>query len=198
MNQITEEIYKFGTCSAEALDKGEPDDRRFEYPDVWSTGKTDTQNRLVIAPSRNHVDLMLKLSTAMLEPFWLLYVLLVPRADAEEGRYCITDLERSEVEQFFHRFRVFFENDGRHNVWIGSQANKDLLVYDRHNVIFAYGRLAAFEAVLSANGMASGDGTNCPFPHSHRYHQLFDQDQRDLLNGWDWAKSPLQEVDDNP
>jgi hypothetical protein len=75
-----ESCYKFGTPS--------PEDRQFEYPNVWAAEKTsDGGNRLVIAPAIAQVELLIRLLEAMSGPFWLLYVLVISRGASELGRY---------------------------------------------------------------------------------------------------------------
>ena len=44
---------------------------------------------------------------------------------------------------------------------------------DRHNLIYAYGRLNDFEIVLQALGVRQGEPV-APDPHMHRYHQAWD------------------------
>jgi hypothetical protein len=50
----------------------------FEYSDVWCRGKTSGPDRLVIAASKSQVDLMVELCSLMPEPYFVLYVLVVP------------------------------------------------------------------------------------------------------------------------
>ena len=57
------------------------------YPNAWAVEKTSGPDRLVIAPSSGHVELMTKLAGVLPEPFGILYVLLVSRRDNDPGRY---------------------------------------------------------------------------------------------------------------
>jgi len=180
--------YKFGSI---------PDsERRYDYQDVFSLEKNPRLERLVIAPSAKQVTLMVELLGAMPEPYGILYVLVVPRSEAEAGRYQAADFRsRNETEDFLGRFKDFFENDGRHHVWIASRPRPDLLVYDRHNVIYAYGRLPQFERIVLRRGLSKVDDVKFPSPHTHNYNEAFDEDEEELLRYWPWLRSPLRDND---
>lgn len=170
--------------------------RAFRYPDIWARAKTTGPDRLIIAPSRGHMDVFMALMRAMPEPFLFLYVLVVPRADAEEGRYETPErITRGEGEAFLRRFEQFFENDGRHNLWLRFAESSDLIVYDRHNVLYAYGNLQSFEEIVLHSNMKKVADVRFPDPHAHCYNSEFDKDQTDLLNYWEWKRSPLHPAD---
>ncbi|HTD24543.1 MAG TPA: hypothetical protein VK738_17930 [Terriglobales bacterium] len=181
--------YKFGVT---------PDDgRSYEYPNVFAVEKTAGPERLVIAPAGQHVSLMLALMRMMFEPFGILYVLTVPRGGGEAGRYQVANpVAREEAEGFLGRFKEFFENDGRHHIWIASVGTSDSLVYDNHNVIYAYGELREFERVLVKRGLTKVDCVEFPSPHTHKYNRAFDRSQQEVLGYWEWKQFPLQEDDD--
>jgi hypothetical protein len=131
-------IYKFGWIPKEEC--------RYDYANEFAVEETSGPERLVIAPSSNHLSILIDLLQVMHEPFRILYVLTVPRGGSEAGRYqSANPLLRQEVEEFLVRFGQFLENDGRHHVWVKAVPGLDLLIYDKHNVIYAYGRLAEFE-----------------------------------------------------
>ncbi len=180
--------YKFGWI---------PDEERiYEYPNIWAVEKTTGPERLIIAPSGQHVSLMLDLMSVMLEPFGILYVLAVPRGEGEAGRYQIpTPASGRKARRFLSRYKEFFEQVGRCNIWVASTTNSDQLVYDRHNVIYAYGQLLAFESVLLNRGLSRADSVSFPVPHIHRYNKEFDHDAREVLRYWHWKWFPLQDQD---
>jgi hypothetical protein len=70
------------------------------------------------------------------------------------------------------------------------------LVFDNHNMIYAYGDLDRYESELQARGFRRGS-VAIPTPHSHHYHAEFDQSEDELIAYWDWKKFPL-EPDDDP
>ncbi len=171
--------------------------QRYEYPNVWSREKTTGPERLVIAPSRDHISLMIELSSVMNDPFWILYVLVVPRGNGDAARFQSTEpVNRKEAETFLFRFREFFEGDGRHHLWLASVSNSDQIVYDKHNVVYAYGNLPAFEEVLSHRGMKKVDEIRFPLPHIHNYNSEFDEEERNLLHYWEWKQYPLRDSDE--
>ena len=183
--------YKFGVL------KGKGKDEIFQYPQIWIREKIASGDRLVIAPRGNHVDLMLKLAQSWSGPYFILYVLVVPRGEGQEaGRYqSPNSVNYSELEQFFLKYKQVFETDGRHHVWIASASNEGTLVYDQHNVIYAYGMLDKYESILTEQGFTSRQ-VKFPAPHTHHYHAENDIKINELLNHWEWVKSPLAENDE--
>jgi hypothetical protein len=168
----------------------------YRYSNCWDIEKTTGPERLVIGPESSQVELLIKLARTLAEPFGILYVLLVSRKDNEPARYqCPYPCDRGEMESFFRTFRDFFESDGRHHVWLTSLPDSSTLVYDQHNVIYAYGPLRQFEIVLRDQGMKRGE-VSFPIPHSHHYNPEFDDEEQRLLDHWNWRRSPLQESDD--
>lgn len=151
------------------------------------------ESRLCIAPSSSHIELLIKLSRAMASPFRIRYVLQVPSELFLAGRYDLTnDFSRDELESFLNRFSRFFEEDGRHHIWIRTSDVASALVYDQHNIIYAYGQLDAFTRVCVEEGMTKGV-VDVPFPHAHAFQEKYDQDLAVLLSEWSWEHSDLVE-----
>lgn len=126
---------------------------RHEYGNLYFAQPCGDGHRLVIGPSIDHVDLLIELAGELQgNPWFVLYVLLVPRrGNREPGRYQSEPFtEFASLASFLQSFRAFFEGDGRHHIWVGSASNDGTLVYDQHNVIFAYGPLAKFKEVLKS------------------------------------------------
>jgi hypothetical protein len=182
--------YKFGIL--------EPEDREWTYSDVWATEETTGGgSRLVIAPSQGQIKLLAALLGAMSGPFWVLYVLIIPRARGEQGRYQSPEPQAaSAVETLLNEFSEFLEGDGRHNLWIASESGSEVLVYDRHNVIYAYGPLASWRLLLATNEFDEVPEVLFPSPHSHHYHPGLDSEENRLLAYWDWHRTPLRESDE--
>jgi hypothetical protein len=167
-----------------------------EYPRAWAAEKTSGPNRLVIAPTNGHAELLLKMSGQMSEPFSLIYILVSPRGAATDGRYESPHfVSREDLKLFLNRFGAFLESDGRHHFWISSVAESDLLVYDQHNLVYAYGCLDRFKEVLKAEGIVEAPEVTIPSPHSHFFHEEFDGDQDQLLSFFSWNRYPLQDED---
>jgi len=173
------------------------EDIDFAYPDLWAKEKTTGPARLVVAPSCNHVSVLIELLSAMPGPFWILYLLIVPRSEAKPGRYQAPEpMNADDVKAFLMRFRDTLEGDGRHNLWIASSVSADMLVYDRHNVIYAYGELEAFRFVLGSLHLCAVELIAFPVPHAHRYNERFDRDADQVLQYCQWVYSPLHEADE--
>lgn len=182
-------IYKFGSL--------DPEDHEWRYENVWAAEETAGGSRLVIACSQEQTHVLTALLKAMAGPFWVLYVLVVSRGRAEQGRYQSSEPQtESAVDKFVKRFSTLLENDGRHNLWIASESGSQMLVYDRHNVIYAYGPLAAFKLILAERGLMEVPVVRFPSPHSHHYHQGLDIDEDGLLSYWPWCRTPLKESDE--
>ncbi len=166
------------------------------YGDTWDVEQTSGPQRLVIGPSDGHVDLLIKLTRVLPEPFGILYVLLLSRRGNRGARYqCPYPCSRSEMESFLLEFKDFFETDGRHHVWVMSVPESSTLVYDQHNVIYAYGPLQEFTEILNESGLQRGT-VRFPLPHSHNYNPENDDAEERLLQRWEWLESPLLPDDD--
>lgn len=168
--------------------------RKYECPDILAFERTFGPERLVIGPSADHRLIFFQL---MPEPLGILYLLVVPRGGSEGGRYqTASPVSKQQAEGFLSNFREYLENDGRHDIWVASRSGPDQLVYDRHYVIYAYGRLREYENALLGGGLRKVEFVRFPSPHTHNYHAAFDQDELDLLRHWRWKRSPLRENDE--
>ena len=169
----------------------------YEYGNVLFRQPTSSGERLVIGPSGGHGEVMLALANTWgNQQFYVLYVLLISHSGAETGRYQSPLIECFEdLQAFFHTHQRFLESDGRDHIWIGSPSKDGLLVYDQHNVIFAYGDLARYEQILISRGFSRGEFW-FPVPHSHSYPTTNIQCEEELLRHFAWQRSPLQEGDE--
>jgi len=129
------------------------------------------------------------------EPFGVLYVLLVSRCGNTPGRYQSPyPTDRAETSGFLKTYRDYFEQDGRHHIWITSLQTQDTLVYDQHNLIYAYGSLNAVQMSLDVQGLTFAS-VGIPSPHTHRYHPAFDDTETRLKKHRTWMQFPLQPSD---
>ena len=169
-----------------------------DYGNVYFEQPCGPSTRLVIGPSNGYVDLLIELAARLKgRPWFLLYVLLVPRqGNRESGRYQSQPFDtHAELSRFLAAFRSYFEGDGRHHVWVGSAASDGVLVYDQHNVIFAYGPISDFKTILESRGFRQGEFW-FPAPHSHSYVPENDPEEERLMNEIEWRRSPLQPGDE--
>jgi len=172
----------------------------FVYPNVWAKEQTSGGERLAIAPRSGYVNLLEDLTSSFEEPFQLLYVLVVPRSEASPGRYQSEfSFDTSQLKSFLALYSDFLEQDARHNLWIRPVSGQGLLVYDRHNVIYAYGPVESFIATLTSAGLDESSAVGLPATvHVHHYHQEFDDAANRLLTQDKWIESPLRPGDENP
>ena len=168
----------------------------YRYSNTWNIEKTTGPDRLVIGPSAKQIDLMIQLATILPEPFGILYVLLISRKGNPSARYqCPYPCGRIEMESFLRKFQEFFQADGRHHLWVMSLPASSTLVYDQHDLIYAYGPLKQFGRILSKRGLEK-DAVRFPVPHRHNYNPEYDEEEQRLLEHWNWRQSPLMEGDD--
>jgi len=168
----------------------------FSYPDIWAVEQTSGPNRLVIAPSSDHVGLLLELARTWKGEYGLVYVLLASRVGNNTGRYEAPEpLQQADLEGFLTRHGGFLESDGRHHLWITSAQDEGRLVYDQHNVIYAYGNLARYREIVEGRGLTQS-AVRFPSPHTHSFHDENNAAERELLRHWDWRQQPLYDRDE--
>ena len=155
-------------------------------------------NRICFTSESGYVGLLLSLSDAIAEPFYFLYVLIVSRQSKHEAaRYQSPELSREKFRSFLSYNANFFEQDGRHNLWIYSPNDNATIVYDRHEIGYAYGSLEVFKSVLEKSGLKEVRAVEQydSVPHEHHYHSEFDDEENSVLKAFEWKKSPLREQD---
>ena len=168
----------------------------YDYGMVYMLESYPAYTRLKIGASTDGVDLLLRLSDTLEAPFFCLYVLVVSRSATEAGRYQSPWIEsKAELTDFLLDYKGLLETDGRHHLWISAPDLGATLVYDRHNVLYAYGPLDKISASLEAMGYRA-ENFELPFPHAHYFHAENDGKVEALLQHWDWQHFPLQEADE--
>jgi len=70
----------------------------------------------------------------------------------------------------------------------------DQLVYENHNLIYAYGSLERYKRVLASMAFHEAP-ISVPTPHCHNYHPQFDQAEKDILSHWEWRRYDLKTQD---
>ena len=166
-----------------------------EYGKIYEIEIYPRYSRLKIGADANQIELMLSLCENLNPPYYILYVLVVPRQGHEQGRYQSNLIESiSDVRLFLNEYKEFFETDGRHHIWIGAANNSGLIIYDQHNVIFCYGDLERQTAFLQNHGFQE-KAFSFPVPHAHRYNEKNDKFEEKILQHWDWEISPVTNDD---
>lgn len=163
-------------------------------PSVFDREVCPEWSRLRIDAHGQEIPLMLSLCERCGGSFGVLYVLVIPIVGIE-GRYQIpAPIVYDELAVFLTIYRAFLEQDGRHHIWIASIDHGWKCVYDRHNIIYAYGDLDDIERRLRERGFSAGT-VEIPMPHEHRYHAEFDDTAEALLSHYNWKHFPLQPID---
>src|SRR5207244_5207041 len=119
----------------------------WHHANVFERTSSGQKPVLIAGAKTYHLRLLRSLMNAWEPPFWILYVLSVPRAlgDRGAGRYA-SDMPLSvdAVEHLFSTYGEFLEHDARHQLWITPDSERSSpLVYDQRNRIFAYGPVDA-------------------------------------------------------
>src|SRR5262245_23861480 len=180
-----ERTFRFGALSPDGT--GSP----HRYGDVWELERTTGPPRLVVAPSGSHLDCMIDLSRELREPFGILFVLVVSRCGNAPGRYQSPEpTSREETETFLRQHADFFQSDGRSHLWLMSLPDGATIVYDNHDVLYAYGPLDAYVRVLERRGLRRGQ-VCFPVPHTHCYNPHHDAGEQAVLATWAWKHFPL-------
>ena len=152
---------------------------------------------LRITASGSLSDLMVKLGALVRGNWYVLYTLLTSHSGNRPGRYQGIEIENFEgIVALFDKYKNYFDGDGRHNIWLGSTVNNDLLVYDKHNVIYAYGPIDAFVGRIRSYGYCEGV-IKIPSPHTHHYPSENVRFEMSIMNEWDWKWYDLAENDDD-
>ena len=154
---------------------------------VYTRERQRNVDRIAAAPRSGHIDLIARLVAAVPGPFRFVYCLLDGSDELPGGYYTVVrDLGGDEVCALLTDFREFFEVDGRHSLWITSPREKATLIFDEHNLVYAYGPLDTFEEVLKGVGLQPGE-VEVPFPHSHHRHERLESELQRLMTRETWS-----------
>lgn len=168
----------------------------FTFPNIWEQETHPGFSRLLIGSQENPVDRILDLCQMLEGPFGILYVLLVSRTGKDCARYQSSEpVEYDELERFIRRFQSYFEQDGRHDVWVTSIFGDGQFVLDKHNITYAYGDLERIVARITSVGYVKGK-ISLPYPHTHHYNAQFDDTEEEIMGYWKWLRFPLAPSDD--
>jgi hypothetical protein len=168
----------------------------YSHPPVFERPAANESARLAIGVPNGDADVLRTLVGCAEPPYHILYVLVVPRGEGNPGRYQSPLLEHQEVDAFLGRYADFFRADGRAHLWLYSPSSKATLVWDRHNILYAYGPLPCFEEKLGSLGFHPG-ALKIPAPHEHHYRKECDADGASILGRFEWRYSELRPEDSN-
>jgi hypothetical protein len=100
-----------------------------------------------------------------------------------------------ELDAFLDEFGAFLVADARFDLWISSPSSDSRIVWDEHNLGYAYGPLDSFESTIKGLGFTTGR-PRIPVPHSHKFHPRYDPEAESLLAHVAWRYSPLRPEDE--
>ena len=166
------------------------------HPATFRTEVTSAGSTRVVAgvPAGDPLTFQ-RLAESLEAPFMLLYVLHTPRGEGEAGRYQSPSLSLGEAQAFLEQHAAFLSGDARFDLWIHSPGENATVIWDRHNLIHAYGPTGRYVSTLKALGFEEGS-PNLAFAHMHHYRQEFDNEAAAVLQAFAWRHSPLQAEDE--
>lgn len=179
-------LYKLGRVSGDS-------EEAYLHPKTYNY--ENDRSRIVAGVSDDGVSLISELIDDQCEPCFLLYVLHTPRGEGKAGRYQSPSLSPNDTLEFLTKFSDFLSFDSRFDLWIHSQQAQSTIVWDRHNLIYAYGDLGRVEKILAHNGFNAGS-PSIAAPHFHHYHAEFDNYAKDILGFYEWSYTPLKPEDE--
>ena len=135
------------------------------------------------------------LASELAPPLIILHLLHTPRGEGEAGRYHSDNMSQQNVREFIRQLGGLLKAGGRCDLWVHSLTEQATVVWDRHNLIHAYGRLDRYCEQLRGLGFRTGQ-PSIPHPHMHHYRNECDEQARALLAGREWRFSPLQPGDE--
>ena len=166
------------------------------FAPIFVLETTDSSTRRLVAGIPGGDPLIFEQLMCALEgPFALLYVLHTPRGEGKAGRYQSPELSIEQFRSFIGRFGPYFRSDSRFDLWGRSASDQSTVVWDRHNLLFAYGALDRFASQLLSMGFQPGEA-RVPSPHQHYYRSDWDKDAAAVLAEFNWSYSPLRPEDE--
>jgi hypothetical protein len=177
-----------------------PVEQHFEYANTYVRERLEVGvERLRIGLRGGHSAALRIHGAALAPPYRLLYILHTTGTGAPLGRYEGPEMDGPEIESFTQRFGRFLAEDARHDVWLHSMTGEGgTLVLDRFNMVYAYGPLDRFEKILDRGGIqavAAWAAPNVPYPHALYYHREWDAAEREILEAFEWRRTPLRSED---
>jgi hypothetical protein len=163
------------------------------YAPTFTRSATSAPKAIAGVPHGDPV-IFSRLVSCIEPPYFLLYVLHTPRGEADPGRYQSPPVSAEEFLSFVERFSAFLASDARFDLWVHSPSDKATVVWDRHNVLHAYGPVTAYERELRALGFSEGEVVALG-DHCHHYHADLDEDAKALVAAFDWSATPLRDED---
>jgi hypothetical protein len=169
--------------------------RQYSHPSLFSVMRTESDREKVLtAAPGGDVLIFATLADQLTPPFFLLYILHTPRGEGSPGRYRSGEMSREEVHEFLQRYADLLKADARFDLWLHAAADPATIVWDRHDLIHAYGPTDSYIAALRGLGFEAGE-VAIPVPHEHHYNPACDEQARAVMESG-WCYSPLRPEDE--
>lgn len=156
----------------------------------------DTSGEKVTAsPAGSSLESLAKLVGSMAGPYALVYVLHECYTFRPEGRYQAPQpLSAKALGDFLTRFADFFEEDGRHGLFVLSGSEPCAVGLDRNGMVTAYGEKGRWPPVMRS--LAFSEGIVSPRPRRPRVPE-HDASEAQLLAAmpWQWNSLELSDLD---
>ncbi len=156
--------------------------------------QSDATPRIAAGAANDGTSIFRSLVGCLRPPYLLLYVLHTPRGETTTGRYQSPPISAEELDALLQRFEDFFRADARFDLWAHSPEDEATVIWDRHDLLYAYGPHDRYIDALEAQRYVPGNPA-VPFPHAHHYRAAFDADAQALIAAFDWRHSPLRPED---
>jgi hypothetical protein len=171
--------------------------KAFADSNIYIEQDFDDFKRLVIWATEESMKYLQELLNETKGPYGIMYILRNSRCDNEEARYSVSGVELEQVCGFLNKFEDFFEQDSRHRIVIRDFSEElTYFLYNEENLLLAYGDTEKFKNILNKYGFKAYDKAfGLPDPHMHLYHEEFDEAEKEVLNYFEWIKTPLEEID---
>ena len=169
---------------------------KFSQPAVFQVAAlSNGDGRLVAGVPSGDPQVLSALVACLEAPFFVLYVLHTSRGEGKPGRYQSPEVSGEDLGKFISTYSELLQSDARFDLWVYSPSSKGTVVWDRHNLLYAYGPIESYEAALLRAGFTLGTA-DANFPHVHHYRAECDVAAQSLLGYFDWVYSPLQPQDE--
>ena len=152
-------------------------------------------SRIIAGVPHGDTEIFEHLVSSLEPTYFLLYILHTSRGEGEAGRYQSPALSVEQLNTFISKFKPFLSGDARFDIWAHSSTENATVVWDRHNMLYAYGPIEKFSKVLRSLGFDVGK-PEIPVPHAHNYRKELDGYAKELLTAFDWSWSPLHNEDE--
>lgn len=163
----------------------------FSHPPIFQ----QQADRLLATAPVSDPAVFSALTDCLQPPYLLLYVLHTPRTAHAAGRYLSPPLSPAAFHALMREFGSFLSQDGRHDLWAHAPTEHATVVWDRHDLLHAYGALSQHTTRLAQLGFTPGQ-PQIPAPHRHRYWPDWDDAATSWLQALDWSHQPLRAEDE--